>query len=393
MLQRPVAIKFLHPDDRGDEESARRLRREAQAAAALDHPNICSIFEVGTDAEGRNFIAMQYVEGETLVAPAARSDECRRSGGLDPRRRRCSRRGPRPRCCSPGPQAAEHHGDAIGRAEAARLRYRPSPARTRKLPGRDDHRFLLADGAGTPAYMAPEVLQGHPADARSDLFSLGVVLYECLTGVVPFQGATPQEILGRVLHVEPEPPSRQNGGVGADLDEVCERLLAKEPGARFQSAAEVRGALQVLRTQSRSLPAPPPRRRNAPVVAAGAAALAVMLSGGWWLLSRTPLPSPPPAAASWYARGIDAVRQGAYVSGRRALEEAVRLFPEYALVSRLAEVLSALDEERNAQAALIRVSVLVPDQARLPAEDRLGSMPSARWFCVSSTTPSPPTPS
>ena len=97
-----------------------------------------------------------------------------------------------------------------------------------------------------------------------------------------------------------------------------------------------------------------------------------MLSGGWWLLSRTPLPSPPPAAASWYARGIDAVRQGAYVSGRRALEEAVRLFPEYALASsRLAEVLSALDEERNAQAALIRVSVLVPDQARLPAEDRL----------------------
>ena len=120
------------------------------------------------------------------------------------------------------------------------------------------------------------------------------------------------------------------------------------------------------------MPAPPPRRRNALVVAAGAAALAVMLSGGWWLLARTPLPSPPPAAASWYARGIDAVRQGAYVSGRRALEEAVRLFPEYTLAySRLAEVLSALDEERNAQAALIRVSVLVPDQARLPAEDRL----------------------
>ena len=68
VLQRPVAIKFLHPDDRGDEESARRLRREAQAAAALDHPNICAIFEVGTDAEGRNFIAMQYVEGETLVS-------------------------------------------------------------------------------------------------------------------------------------------------------------------------------------------------------------------------------------------------------------------------------------------------------------------------------------
>ena len=225
VLQRPVAIKFLHPDDRGDEESARRLRREAQAAAALDHPNICSIFEVGTDAEGRNFIAMQYVEGETLVSRL--------------------RRGPMSVAAAvdltlgvaDALDAAHGRGVVHRDLKPQNIMVTPSGApklldfgiaRVRHLsgnsPGETTTRFSSADDAGTPAYMAPEVLQGHPADARSDLFSLGVVLYECLTGVVPFQGATPQEIWGRVLHVEPEPPSRRNGGVGADLDGVCERL-------------------------------------------------------------------------------------------------------------------------------------------------------------------------
>ena len=118
------------------------------------------------------------------------------------------------------------------------------------------------DIAGTPPYMAPEVLQGQRADARSDLFSLGVVLYQCLTGVLPFPGATPQEIWGRVLHVHPEAPSERNPNVGHELDGLLARLLAKEPSARFQTAAELRGALQVLRTQKRPAPAPPPRTTN-----------------------------------------------------------------------------------------------------------------------------------
>jgi tetratricopeptide (TPR) repeat protein len=358
-----------------DEEARKRLLREARAAAALDHPNICTIHEVGDEA-GRNFIVMQYIEGETLSARLRRGPLSVRAAldlayGIATALDAAHRRGVIHRDLKP-------QNIMITTSGAAKL-LDFGIARLQPLRGEDPNARTSTELeplrlAGTPAYMAPEVLQGRPADARSDLFSMGVVLYECLTGAQPFRGHTPHEVWGRVLHVEPEAPSRANVAVNPDIDAFCQRLLAKEPGSRFQSAAEVCGSLLVLRTHTdQALPTPVlPRRPVARrALAAGLAVAALAAVAVWWS-APSALPPVPTAAQEWYTRGIDAVRQGAYVTGRKALEEAIRLHPGYALAhSRLAEVLSALDEEGAAQASLIRVSGLVPDQSRLPPEDRL----------------------
>ena len=372
-LDRLVAIKVLREATAADREARRRLHREAMAAAALDHPNICTVYEVGTDERGRDFIAMQYVEGDTLAQRLGQSGlgfattldlVSRIADALDAAHRRgVVHRDLKPQNIIVSPSGEPKLLD-FGIATLRKPPLDQADASTITQPA-------TGTLAGTPAYMAPEVLRGCEADARSDLFSLGVVLYECLTRRRPFQGRTAQETWGRILHVEPEAPSKVLPGVDPALDAVCQRLLAKDPARRFQSAADLRGAIDVLRQGTRPSSIRPqwPWR-----LLAAATLIAVMAGGAWWwsTTGRSSLPVPPPDAASWYARGSDAVRQGAFGTGRKALEEAVRLFPDYALAyARLAEALAELDEDRAAQASLIRVSALVPDQSALTEEDGL----------------------
>ncbi len=368
-LNRLVAIKFLANAATGA-EARRRVLHEAQAAAALDHPNICAVHEVGTDEAGRDFIVMQYVEGETLAARLERG-----AMGVGPALELVSG-------IAAALEAAHEHGvihrDLKPHNVVITLTGVPKllDFGIARMDPAGDHAGLTtgveaATISGTPGYIAPEVLRGRPADARSDLFSMGVVLYECLTGNHPFGGGTRFEVMNRVLNEEPERLSQVNASFSGGLDAVCRRLLAKEPGRRFQSAAEVCGALEVLRADV--TPDRGPRRRWALSAAFIAATIltGIAVTGVW----RTPgsrLPPAPPEAQEWYHSGIEAIREGAFVTARRALEEAVRIHPDYALAhSRLAEVLSALDEERAAQRALIRVSALVPDESRLAPDDRL----------------------
>ena len=355
----------------------RRLLREAQAAAAFDHPNICAIHEVGTDASGRDFIVMQYVDGEPLSArlrrgPLGVRETLEMLAGIVDALDTAHRHGVIHRDLKPQNVMVTPAGTPkLLDFGIAKVRHAPEQAH-----GTTTTHLESAEGvAGTPGYIAPEVLQGQRADARSDLFSLGVLLYECLTGIQPFHGVTPQEAWGKVLHVEPSLPSHLVPDADAGVDELCRRLLAKNPRDRLQSAAEVRGALQLLQSGTANWPAPPPPKRwwqAPPVIAAAVVSLMALLGGAWWWTSPPGLAEAPPEAASRYGRGIDAVRQGAYATGRRALEEAVRIFPGYALAHlRLAEAHAELDEERDAQASLIRVGSLVPDQSRLAVEDRL----------------------
>ena len=250
-LNRDVAIKFIALSKADDATARRRLVREAQAAAALDHPFICSVHEVSTDTDGQPYIVMQFVEGETLA------DRLRR-GPLDPRA---------------ALTLTADIADALRAAHAQGVIHRDlkpqniimTPSGRPKLLdfgiahilqtttpaiGGDEPTHTNLTGPnqviGTPGYMSPEQLQQRPVDGRSDLFALGAVLFECLTGRPAFPGRTSIEIGGHVLMSEAPVVSSLRPELTARHDEIVSRLLAKDPSSRFQSAEELLGALRVL---------------------------------------------------------------------------------------------------------------------------------------------------
>ena len=305
-LDRPVAIKFISPDRAADPIARQRLLREARAAAALEHPNICVIHEVIDEPGGRACIVMQYVEGETLASRL-------KSGALDVRLALSIV------ADVASALALAHRHDIIHRDikpqnivltpdHRAKLLDFGLALHNVPLTGHDETTAvgLATPGAlaGTPAYMSPEQAQGLPLDGRSDLFSLGCVLYECLTGRRPFMGSSAYDTAHQVLAIEPPPPSSVRAELSAHHEELCLRLLAKHRDDRFQSAEELLGALRLSasgNTARLTLDAlahhHPPQRRTTlarrglsrvrpgllallGLVAVGAAALAGW-AGGW----------------------------------------------------------------------------------------------------------------
>jgi serine/threonine-protein kinase len=233
LLGRDVAVKVLNERLSSDRQFVERFRREAQAAANLNHPNIVSLYDYGLD-EGTNFIVMEFIDGDPL------SDIIQSEGPLMPER------------------AAEIARDvalALERAHGAGLVHRDiKPANIMvtksgqtKVTDFGIARALDADQTmtqtgmvmGTAAYLSPEQAQGNPVDARSDIYSLGCVLYEALTGSSPFTGDTPLSIAYKHVREHAVPPSTHNGDVPAALDAVTMKALAKNPDNRYSSAAEM----------------------------------------------------------------------------------------------------------------------------------------------------------
>ena len=377
VLNRDVAIKFISPEHAGDAEWARRLVREARSAAALDHPAICSVYEVNADPGHPPFIVMQYVEGETLGSKIRRTpleprDALRLTAQIADALATAHRRGIVHRDLKP---------DNVMITESGHPKLLDfGIARVTALAGHDaveTRTSLTVEGsiAGTPSYMSPEQIEQRSIDGRSDLFSLGCVLYECLTGRPAFTGATTIEICAAVLHVHPPPPSAVRPDLTDRYDELCRRLLAKDPAQRFQSAEELLGAIQILlpttdvpsgNTNRRGL-RPLPRRIDRRTVAGGLAAalLVAGASGAWWYRSTRVVP-PAPEAARWYDQGVEHLRNAAYHSARKAFEEAVRLSPAFPQAyTRLAEAHIELDEESEAKDALLNV-----DRSKLGPDDR-----------------------
>jgi TolB-like protein/Tfp pilus assembly protein PilF len=278
-LDREVALKFLTPHLSHPSEVEERLLVEARAAAALEHPNVCSIHEIGQTDDGRPFIAMVLYEGETLKERLAQ-----------------------------GPLSLE---ETV--ATAVQITRGLAAAHARGIAHRDvkpGNVILGADGTvrildfglatatdatltrsgmtpGTVAYMSPEQARGDPLDQRTDLWSLGVVLYEMLTGVRPFRGADDRTLLQAILHEDPEPVTNRRPEVPGPLARVVERLLQRDPGNRYGSAVEV------LADLGRALPSGAglsrlrvATRHRGALLAGSVAALVALVGVALWLPRR-----------------------------------------------------------------------------------------------------------
>jgi serine/threonine protein kinase len=249
-LSRQVALKFLSADLAEDPEATRRLKREAQTIAALTHPNICTVYEI-EEYGGTAFMAMERVDGTNLklhmvrttlptseivaiaLQTAAALDAAHAAGIVH--------RDIKPGNIMVGPNG---HVKVLDFGLARRFML-PSTGELimggSTIPGRP---------LGTANYMAPERILQMPLDPRSDLFSVGVVIYEMATGRLPFGGASPSDTVTNILENDPVPLTELAPGRPPHLERIVSRLLHKNAGARYQSAAELTADLRVLKTQS-----------------------------------------------------------------------------------------------------------------------------------------------
>jgi beta-lactam-binding protein with PASTA domain len=277
LLGRQLAVKVLHHHFAEDQEFVERFRREASSAAGLSHPNIVAIFDRG-EWNGTYYIAMEYVAGRSLKTVV------REQGALDPATaidivtqilraaRFAHKRGVIHRDLKPHNVII----DEEGRARVTDFGIAKAGASDMTLTG---------SIMGTAQYLSPEQAQGHPVSARSDLYAVGIILYELLTGSVPFDGETAVAIAFKQVSAQPRPPSELRPGLPSALDAVVLRALAKDPEQRFADAEEFIAALQQARL---ALPI------GAGTTVAGVAGAALALGGPY----AAPAPADPATAVA-----------------------------------------------------------------------------------------------
>lgn len=391
-LDRRVAIKILPAKSIENEQAKKRLIREARAAATLDHPNICTIHEVNAETDSP-FIVMQYIDGVTLWNKV-------RNNPLAPSE-----------VVNIGIQAAEALAEAHSRGVIHRdikpqnvmitprgqvkildfgLAKQTVTERAVDSEVQTDTR-LTEDGqiVGTVGYMSPEQLRGYEMDARSDIFSLGVTLYECATGAAAFSGNSAIEISSKILHVDPPRPSQLKPGIPPSLEGVILKAMAKEVEDRYQSASamledlyrlrgSVSGSSEMLTRPLTIEHRPAPRnsamsrawnRKPIKILAFGLPLLLVAILLGLRLW-HPPLHQPSAEAKTWYDQGLDAMRAGTYYKASKMLERSIALDDGYALShAHLAETYLEINDTERAKEELLLAMSLVPNRSSLANAD------------------------
>ncbi|HUS10665.1 MAG TPA: tetratricopeptide repeat protein [Pyrinomonadaceae bacterium] len=399
-LGRRVAIKF--PSLGSDSHDFRaRFLREARAVSELNHPGIATLFDYGETDNGRPFLVMELAKGRPLT-------DLMQAGELNLQRAlaivievakalvEAHARGIIHRDIKPSNIMIDPQGQVkvldfgLAKQLNKELSSSTEPEAQTLLSTETRSGVVL----GTPAYLSPEQATGDAVDGRSDLFALGTVLYESITGRTPFSGRSFIEIAANVLHVEPPPPSRLNSLVSRELDFIALKALAKKPNKRYQSAKELIADLNEVKDRLEEDSGQTLIKRTLGVSATGHSRTLSNLSQ---ILQRPRIPisyiliglgiltvvggialrfgrsrphTPPPEAQRWYDIGTSALREGAFYQASQALQRAISADDGYLLAhARLAEALMELDYTDRGKDELLRVSSI--DRATLSQLDAL----------------------